>query len=194
MAEERDVFIDLLLRDTSRVLRYDYVEACERAKEWINEEDYEWKASWSDPPNSPSMAPRFWRESVGRWQRHPFAGWRVLLIADEKKRAPLLNVLLAGRAVVTTAARGIAGGGLLGEDGQMMATVELGEGNVVQVRKADDGEDGASPFTHIICSSLAMKRSIPEQYRTPSYSKLVSSPALLTKHLSSTSLDGAPTP
>lgn len=83
------------------LLRPSYVTACINANSLDHEVDHEWHPGWCD--EALAKAPRHWRDQRRRGVR-AFAGWKVLLVADQKRLASLKNILLAGTAQVWTLA------------------------------------------------------------------------------------------
>jgi hypothetical protein len=88
-------------RSDDRILRPEFVEACEQAGKIVDERRYEWQAGW--PVDPLAGAPRYWRQQEGK----AFAGWRVLLVADQKRAPGLQSILMAGEAIVGTLAEPI---------------------------------------------------------------------------------------
>lgn len=83
------------------VLRPSYVAACVNARSLEHEATHEWHPGWCE--EALAKAPRYWREQRRRGVR-PFSGWKVLLVADQKRIVGLRNILVAGTAEVWTLA------------------------------------------------------------------------------------------
>lgn len=140
-----------------RVLRPEYLEACEKSGVLVEERPFEWAASWSDPPLSLAAAPRFWRERLRISFKRAFAGWRVLLVADQKRIASLRSILLSGDAEVFT---------------------------IAEIDTAD--RSWADRLTHAMVSSAQMKAKLPASLVSQLGGRLCSV-ELIASHLLDTS-------
>ena len=80
------------------ILRSEYVAVCNQHGALVDERKYEWLPGWSE--GQLAKAPRYWRELVARSKKRAFEGWRVLLVADQKRLPSLKAILLAGNAKV----------------------------------------------------------------------------------------------
>lgn len=88
-----------------RVLRPDYIEACEKAGNFLPEAEYEWQPLWTDTSAEGAIkaAARNWRTFLSTSKgKAAFDGWNVLLAVDQKRMPGLRRILQAGHATVFT--------------------------------------------------------------------------------------------